>query len=124
MLALRLITLYQLMVLMVVAAEVLVPKVPMEATHTPAANYADKVPEPVIEPLPAASPLEVTDVAIDEGWEVAGASDESAGVMTGDDAVLEASLGLGPPPTPAGQRVERDPALTALLSAIRKDIDG
>ena len=44
--------------------------------------------------------------------------------MVGDDAVLEASLGLGPPPAPAGENVQRDPALTALLSAIRKDIDG
>ena len=79
---------------------------------------------PVVEPLPQPAPISVSDHEIDQGWEVAGESDDAGTVMTGDDAVLEASLGLGPPPAPAGQSVQRDPALSALLSAIRKDIDG
>ena len=67
--------------------------------------------------------IELEDV-VDQGWEVGATPSEASGVMVGDDAVLEASLGLGPPPAPAGETVQRDPALTALLSAIRKDIDG
>ena len=68
--------------------------------------------------------LELEDAVVDQGWEVGATPSEASGVMVGDDAVLEASLGLGPPPAPAGETVQRDPALTALLSAIRKDIDG
>lgn len=82
------------------------------------------IPAPVVEPLPQAVPMTVDDLEIDQGWEVAGESGDGECVMTGDDAVLEASLGLGPPPAPAGQSVQRDPALSALLNAIRKDIDG
>lgn len=97
---------------------------PLVPSPSPSNGYEPALSEPVVEPLPATASIAAADVEIDEGWEVAGGSDDSVGVMTGDDAVLEASLGLGPPPAPAGQTVERDPALSALLSAIRKDIDG
>ena len=91
--------------------------------HEPPPTTAPMI--PTVEPLPASAPIpELEDDAVDQGWEVATTHNETSGVMVGDDAVLEASLGLGPPPAPAGENVQRDPALTALLSAIRKDIDG
>ena len=91
--------------------------------HEPRATTAPMI--PTVEPLPASAPIpELEDDAVDQGWEVGTTNNETSGVMVGDDAVLEASLGLGPPPAPAGENVQRDPALTALLSAIRKDIDG
>lgn len=80
--------------------------------------------EPMVEALPASPILTDNATQVDEGWEVEASTEDGTDVMTGDDAVLEASLGLGPPPAPAGQSVQRDPALAALLSAIRKDIDG
>ena len=91
--------------------------------HEPPSTTAPII--PTVEPLPASAPiLELEDDVVDQGWEVGATHNEASGVMVGDDAVLEASLGLGPPPAPAGENVQRDPALTALLSAIRKDIDG
>ena len=91
--------------------------------HEPPSTTAPII--PTVEPLFASAPiLELEDAVVDQGWEVGATPSEASGVMVGDDAVLEASLGLGPPPVPAGETVQRDPALTALLSAIRKDIDG
>ena len=53
---------------------------------------------PTVEPLPASAPiLELEDAVVDQGWEVGATPSEASGVMVGDDAVLEASLGLGPP---------------------------
>ena len=91
--------------------------------HEPSSTTAPMI--PTVEPLPASAPiLELEDDVVDQGWEVGATHNETSGVMVGDDAVLEASLGLGPSTAPAGENVQRDPALTALLSAIRKDIDG
>lgn len=103
--------------------------VPQEFLEPAEVTVPIEAPLPTVEPLPAAIEIEHESIDlnradIDEGWEVGGASAEDAPLMTGDDAVLEASLGLGPPPAPSGTKVQRDPALTALLSAIRKDIDG
>ena len=59
---------------------------------------------PTVEPLPASAPIpELEDDAVDQGWEVATTPNETSGVMVGDDAVLEASLGLGLHPAPAGR---------------------